>query len=440
MIRISDKFIVFGAAFIIVVVSFYVASKFIRPAPPDHLTIASGSKDGAYMAFAKQYKSALNQQGITATIIETAGSIENINKLKNGEADIAFIQGGLASGSNIGKNSNIENIEALSSVYLEPLWVFIRAESQTTSLLDLKGKSLSIGQKGSGTAAISEKLLHDTGVLSDSTIHNITAAEGIKNIESGASDALFIVSGWKSPTIQKLLHNPKLKLMHFKRADAYTKLYPFLSKVTIPEGVVDISRNIPDSNIDILSPTAMLVANKEFHPALQNLLTHTAFKIHQNKSFLAKDNSFPTLNYIDIPISEEAKRYYEFGPSILQRYLPFWAADMLDRLKVMLIPLLTIMLPIIKIIMPAYEWRIKSRIKRWYKKLREIENKLSKDIDSAERKKIITQLEQINEEIKKSHMPLSHSDALYNLRLHVELVEGKISSATTKETKLKNVA
>ena len=173
----------------------------------------------------------------------------------------------------------------------------------------------------------------------------------------GANDAVFIVGGWKSAIIQSLLHNSNFKLMNFNRADAYTKIYPFLSKVTITEEVVDIAKNVPSNSINIVSPTAILASNKALHPALKNLLTHTAFKIHENTSFLAGIDDFPTLNYIDIPVSEEAQRYYEHGPSILQRYLPFWAADMLDRLKVMLIPLLTILFPIIKIVKPAYEDR-----------------------------------------------------------------------------------
>lgn len=412
----------YGLIAVIIIFSFWFAARFIEPTPPKELTIAAGAVDGDYYRYAQIYQQKLADQGITLNILETAGSMENIKLLEERKADIAFVQSGLATAE------NAEYIETLGGLYYEPIWVFTRGEvNQGKDLQKLKGKKIAIGKPGSGTNAIARQLLALNDMLDNTTLVEISGQAAVDALKSGKVNAATFVAKSSADIIKTLMRDPALKLMSFDRAQGYTGTYPFLSKVTLNEGVIDMARNIPHQNVTLLSPVAQLTAHKDFHGALKTLLISTSIGIHNDATSLSAKGRFPTLDFIDLPIASEASRYFEYGPNVLQRFLPFWLADMISRMVVMLIPLLGVMLPLIKLASPTYRWRTRSKIYKWYKSLKKMEeNATASEADVDE---ILAALAKIDAEVKKTIVPLSYSDELYNLRLHIQMIKDHLHRA-----------
>ena len=357
------------------------------------------------------------RQGIKLNVMQTAGSIENIALLSSGQADVAFVQGGT------GNAAANPLLVSLGSLYFEPLWVFVRADLDVAKLSDLRGLKVAAGSEGSGTWAVAKQLLDINQVPSDApVVQHLASADAVGALMSGDIDAAFFVTSPTSPLVRDLLQQPALKLMNFERAAAYTRQHRYLSAVILHQGVISLSDNIPAHDITLLAPAATLATRETLHPALQTLIVQAASEIHVSGGVFENPGQFPSTRYLDYPLSDDARRYLENGPSFLERYLPFWAAVLADRLKVMLIPLITLMIPRSNILPPAYRWRIRSRIYRWYKDLIRIERATQNTPEGAERQALLDELSAMADDVRDLHVPLSYTDEVYNLRLHIELV------------------
>jgi len=411
----KERLSTIGLPTLLTLLGFVVAYQFVDPAPPSELTLATGQTDGSYYRFGNRYKSFLETHDITLNITTSAGSIENLQRLKDGTVDAAFIQGGIATG----ESSN--ELLFLGSLYYEPLWVFHRSDLDIRQLSQLRGKRIAIGPEGSGTRAVALQLLADNGIKPDG-LSPLTGREAIDALADEKIDALFLVTSASSPLIDHLLHSHGVTLMSFERAEGYTRKHPFLSAIALPEGSIDMAANIPAKKIQLLAPSATLVARSTLHPALQTLLLQAASQTHAGHGLFEDAKAFPSPLYGDLPISEDAARFYKSGPPFLQRYLPFWAATMVDRLKVMLLPLIALLLPLIKVMPPIYRWRIRSRIYQHYKTLTSIDQKIHQSPSEEELQSAIDELKRIEEEVCHIHVPLSYSEELYELRSHLLLV------------------
>lgn len=410
-----------GLPILITLTGFLIAYQFVDPAPPAELTMTTGQRDGSYYHFGNQYSEFLNQHGIQLKVEASAGSLENLERLKSGAADAAFIQGGTITG-----NTNQE-LTFLGSLYFEPLWVFHRSGISLTRLSELRGKRIAIGPEGSGTRAIALQLLHDNSIDAGSAqILPLTGKDAAEAVSKGEVDAIFLVTSAKSQLIEQLFRTHGVQLMSFKRADGYTRKHPFLSTITLPEGTIDMAANIPDRALQLLAPSATLVARSDLHPALQTLLLQAASASHSGNGLFEYAGEFPSPLYGDLPISEDAQRYYKSGPPFLQRFLPFWAATMIDRLKVMLLPLLALLLPLFKVMPPLYRWRVRSRIYQHYRDLSTIDQQIFQDSSEETLRASLESLRSIENEVRHIHVPLSYSEELYELRTHLALVRAQI--------------
>lgn len=413
----KDTLRIAAISILILVAGFVFTYQFVEPAPPREITIASGGTSGAYYAFAKRYHEQLAAQGIKLNVLETAGSIENISLLASGKADVAFVQGGT------GNAEANPDLVSLGSLYFEPLWVFVRKDAPVTKLSDLDGLRISAGAKGSGTWAVAEQLLNVNQITTNGdTIQHLPSPDAARALIDGHIDAAFFVTSPTSPLVRDLLGQADLKLLNFDRAAAYTRQHRYLSAVTLHRGVISLGGDIPPHDMTLLAPAATLAARDDLHPALQTLIVQAASVIHGAGGVFEEPGQFPTTQYLDYPLSSDAERFLENGPSFLERYLPFWAAVLVDRLKVMLIPLITLMIPLAKILPPAYRWRIRSRIYRWYKDLIRIEREALSAATEEARTQLLEELSAMETEVRDLHVPLSYTDEVYNLRLHIEMV------------------
>jgi TRAP transporter TAXI family solute receptor len=422
----KEHFSIFGPAILLVLIGFILTYQFVQPAPPDQIRIASGQKEGAYYLFAQQYQQRLKLENIHLNVINTAGSIENIERLKNGEVQAALIQGGTTS-----TDSTEADLRSLGSLYFEPIWVFHRKELPVARLTDLLSKRIAIGAEGSGTRALALQLLADNDINPSNTplltLSGRTAADALL---SGDIESAFFVASPMSPVVRALLDSDQIQLMSFERADAYTRTHRYLSSVILPEGVINMRRNLPGQKTILLAASANLVVREELHPALKDLLLQAAQKVHEGGGWFEENGQFPSPDYLVYPLSNEAERFYKYGPPFLQRYLPFWAATLVDRLKVMLLPFLALMIPLFKIMPPIYRWRMRSRIYRWYKEVLEIDHLLFReDVDLSKAQTALTRIEY---EVSHIEIPLSYAEELYDLRLHISLIQQKLERLQPK--------
>lgn len=418
----KDSVRIAAISIIVLLAGFAFAYQFVEPAPPREITIATGGTSGAYYAFAKRYHETLVRQGIKLNVLESAGSIENIQLLASGKADVAFVQGGT------GDAQANPDLVSLGSLYFEPLWVFVRADLPVQDLSQLRGLKIAAGAEGSGTWAIAKRLLEANQVPTDTpNISHEPSTDAARALMSGEIDAAFFVTSATSALVSGLLEQPELKLLNFDRAAAYTRQLRYLSAVTLHQGVISLGRNIPAQSMTLLAPAATLAARENLHPALQSLIVQAAREIHGGGGVFEEPGQFPSTRYLDYPLSDDARRTLENGPSFLERYLPFWAAVLVDRLKVMLIPLITLMIPLMKILPPAYRWRIRSRIFRWYKDLIRIEQAAINTADGDERQALLQELSTMANEVRDLQVPLSYTDEVYNLRLHIEMIMRTLS-------------
>jgi TRAP transporter TAXI family solute receptor len=415
------RLITFGSALLLTLIGFAVAWQFVNPAPPHTLVIATGQMDGAYYLFAQHYREQLAQDGIELEIRTTAGSIENIELIKSKKVDQAFVQGGTGSATDAGI------LTSLGSLYYEPLWVFYRGEQTLSRITELQNRRIAIGEPGSGTHAITSMLLGDNFIdPGTDSIQAIGGAAGAQALLEGDIDALFLVAAPAAPLVQNLLHRQDIRLMSFARAGAYTRLHHFLTTVTLPEGVIDLQANIPPRDTVLLAATANLAVRDDFHPALVSLLLQVATVTQATGSLFEQSGSFPNSANLEFPLDDDARRFYKHGPPLLQRYLPFRTASLIDRLKIMLVPLLTLLLPLGKIMPPAYRWRVRKKIYRWYRELQALDTTSSASQSGAALELLLHKLDQLEEDVRKVSVPLSYADELYSLRLHIGLVRDKL--------------
>lgn len=386
------------------------------------IKIATGSKSGMYYQYALEYQRLLKKERVEVVIVPTAGSKEAQKLLHEEKVDMAFIQGGT-----IDKEIS-ENLESLASIYLEPLWIFTKVDQpDITRISQLVGKRISVGLTGSGTEQLAKKLLYVNGINASNTelfpldIHNAQKA-----LAKGEIDVLFSVISPGSQIIKGLLNEKRLHLMNIRRTEAYALHFPFLTHFTVPEGSIDLRNNIPSQDVNLISTVATLAVHKEFPPELIRLLVRVVKHVHKNETLFTTETHFPSTAYLELPINKAAGRYLDNGENWVERTFPYWIAYNIIHFKLLLIPLLTLLLPLFKGVMPFYTWRVRRRIYHWYKDLIEIEGTLL-DLQSFEypvcKKKLEILLEEILEQTK---VPLSYAGELYALKLHVEFVLERI--------------
>lgn len=419
----ADTLKIYGGAFLLVAAAFFFTYQFVQPAPPDTLTIATGRTDGAYYAFAQQFKEELAKEKIELIILETSGSIQNIELLSTNEAQVGFVQSGVVEGA------NYPQLQGLGSLYFEPVWVFVRKGSGIERLNQLDGARVSVGQAGSGTRSVADAILADNR-LSDTSlsIFELSGMDAVNAFRQDKLDVIFSVGSYNAASVQAMLSEPESELLNFRRAPAYAKRLPYLSNMILPEGVVDLQNNIPPQDVALISAAATLVAHNALHPALNDLLLQISKRIFSHATLFSKAGQFPSAAFVDFPISSEAQRFYKSGAPFLQRYLPFWAATLLDRLKVMLVPLLALLIPLVRILPPTYRWSVRKKIYKWYDEIQIIDQSANELATEDNLELCLANLDKIEDEVRIVEVPLGYAYELYVLRQHIDLLARQIGA------------
>lgn len=419
---------VYGAPIAIVVLGLVVAFMFMAPAPPKRITIAGGAAGGAYAATATAYAEHLQKFDIAVDVQETAGSVDNLARVKSGQADVAIVQTGIAG------DTYLSNVRSVGAVFYEPLWVFHRKSVRVDELQDLIGHRVAIGPEGSGVRALATLLLDETGVKAGTfTAVPLAGQAAATALQAGDIDIAVVVSGPTTSWIAALIADPNIELLSMKEAHALSRRHPYLDEVTLYRGVIDLANVLPKQDVTLIAPAAQIVVREDLHPAVQSLLIETALAQNGGGSWLAEAGRFPTPQLTDIPISDEARRYYDNGPSFWRRIFPYSVANFLERAWVLAIPLLTLVIPLIRAAPPLYRWRIRRKIYVWYNDLRELEAAGRAATSAADRTEVRAKLADLQAETSKVEVPVSYTDDLYRLRAHIRFVAEIIDKLAGQE-------
>ncbi len=413
----------FMPAIILTLAGFAIAYLFVDPAPPRQITIAAGPSSGAYYDIGTQYSRVLSRDGVTLTVRETSGSVENLKLLNDPESgvDVIFMQGG------IGADRPSDNLVSLGSIYYEPLWVFHRADLVVKHLGDLRGRRIAVGVDGSGTKVLARQLLALNSVDDgNSRLLSIDETDAVRMLLDGEIDAAFFVVAYRGRGDDRLMLDPDIRLMSFIRGAAYTRRLHFLSLRTFPEGAFNLTYNLPEQDIYLLAPTAQLVARDDFHPALIDLLLNAATEVGSPAGLFERRGDFPAPRYLDYRLSSDAERFYRNGPHLLQRLLPFWLANLVSRMTIMLLPLLALFFPLVKLLPPFYSWRMRSRIYRWYDQLMKIDYEILNEDVHARREDYLSRLDVVEQNVSQISVPLGFSRELYDMRVHIQMLREKL--------------
>jgi TRAP-type uncharacterized transport system substrate-binding protein len=406
----------------------------LDPTPPKQMTLATGQERSDYAEFGARYAKALQRDGIRVVQRGTHGAAENLALLRDPASgvDIAFVQGGAEESG--AADARDEDLVSLGSLFYEPVWLFYREDAAQrllktptlTSLAQLPGWRVSVGTPGSGVPQLMQRLF-EANALDSKTLTLLPREQtpAVVELLDGSLDALVFASAPESLMVQMLLRTPGVKLFDFAQSEAYARRFAFLSPVVLPRGIVDLAADRPGADVHLVAPTAMLVARKDTHPALVQLFVQAAHQVHGGAGWFQRKGDFPNTRNTELPIADEAERFFKDGPPLLQRYLPFWLANLVDRMWVVLISIVAVLIPLSRVVPPLYEFRIRSRIFRWYGQLRAVEGA----IGERPLKELLDELDGIEQRVGQISVPLSYADELYALRSHIGLVRQRLASA-----------
>ena len=411
----------------------------LDPTPPKHVVLATGPEGSAYEAFGKRYAAELKRYGISVALQPSSGSRENLRLLHDVKksVDLAFVQGGSSDAARAldEKEGEVE-LSSLGSLFYEPVWLFYRSEKAKSlnreatlgRLAQMRGWRVNVGARGSGAPGLTTKLLA-ANLLDRDDIRrsNLEETPAVQALLGGEIDALVLVSAPESPMVQMLLQTPGVKLFEFTQAEAYARRYPFISPVLLPRGVADLARDVPPRDEPLIASTTSLVAREGTHPALVQLFVQAAARIHNNAGWIARAGQFPSAAGTEFPLASEAERFYKSGPPFLQRYLPFSLANLIDRMWVALFSIMVVLIPLSRVVPPLYVFRVRSRIFRWYRKLRQIEDASAKKTTPS--MELLAELDKVDAKASRIVVPLAYTDELYSLRQHIDLVRERLKSA-----------
>jgi hypothetical protein len=405
----------------------------VRSAPPRKLVLTSGPDGSSFRRWADNYQKRLAKEGITLEILPSAGSLDNLQRLQAADSrvDIGFAPGGLV------KDADFSNIVSLGSIAYQPLFIFYRGEAPIERLAELAGRRIAIGAEGSGTRALAKTLLAANGITgAPTTFVDLDSEAAASALLDGKLDAVFLM-GDSAPmqSLRTLVRSRDIRLFNFHQADAYVRRFPYLTRIVLPEGSIDLGKNLPADDVILIGPTVELVARQDINPAISDLLLDIAQEVHGRASILQKRGEFPAPLAHEFKLSDDAARYYKSGKSILYRKIHnFWLASLLNRLFVAIVPLIIVLVPIFRVLPIVYRFRIRLRIFRCYRPLLRIEREAFGAGAGGRIPELLRRLDAIEHDVDQLRVPASFADQFYELRQHVAFARRRLESAAAATT------
>ncbi|HXX07306.1 MAG TPA: TAXI family TRAP transporter solute-binding subunit [Pseudolabrys sp.] len=393
------------------------------PVPPSRIPIATSPKDEHYHILGARYQGIMAASEVKVELRETGGAKENLRLLNDPDSgiQIGFMQGGIS-------NSRLApDLMSLGRIDHQIFWLFSIGD-ELTDLSQLKGKRIGLGAEDSGDRAVCEKILAVAGINYDNTTLVSVAPETvINNLDAGAINAVFRNFTPESPVLDALLRDSRFHLMNFTEAEALTRIFPYLVRVVLPRGAIDLQRKLPVLDTSLIATTNFLVVRKEVHPAIVDLLAHAMSQVHGMPGLFQKAGEFPTETDPEFPMSQGARDFYKNGPSFLNYYLPFWLTSYAQRVIAVLVAVIAIVVPVFNYAPKIFLWFIHDRVRRLYRRLRVVDRVLLSEPGTSDMKTLHIELESIARAA--NIVPMRSSDLFFELKSHVDRTRSNLASA-----------
>ena len=405
----------------------WLGMAYLIPAPPSQITIATSPIGEHYHILGTRYQRILSGTDIKVDLRPTDGAKENLRLLNdaNSGIHIGFMQGGIS-------NSRLApDLISLGRLDHQIFWLFYPTGETITDLTQLRGKRIGLGAEGSGDRIVCEKILAVAGITYDNTtLVTVPSEHVINNLDSGGIDASFRTFSPDSPILDALLRGPQYRLMNFSEAEALTRIFPYLVRLVLPRGAIDLQRKLPIADTTLVATTNALMVRKGVHPAIVDLLAIAISQAHSSPGLFHKVGEFPSETDPEYPMSQGARDFYKNGPSFLNWYLPFWMTNYAQRVIAVLVAVIAIVVPVFNYVPKLFLWFIHDRVRRLYRRLRIVDSALLAGVGASELKALRTELESI---VRAANIvPMRSSELFFELKSHIDRTRGNFASAEAR--------
>jgi hypothetical protein len=359
MIRFRSHLIIVIAS-ACVIAALYLTYRLVDPLPPRHFKIAAGMQGSGYDDFARRYAVVLARQGVKLEIVNSAGAIENLDLARDPRSGV---QAALTS-FGITQPSDVDALYSLGGIFDSAIFIVYRSPEHLATFAQFRGKRLAIGMPGTALRSLILEILYATDALDANTVLlNLDYTDAIESLIAGKIDVAFFPQ-LDRDYLQRALNAPGVRLMDVTQAEAIAKTIPGLKHVVLWRGLIDLRRDVPNSNIDLLASRNRLLVRKDLHPALQYLLLEAMREVHWPPGLFNSPGEYPAEQPNDFPLSPTAQAFYRSGPTLWQRYTAFWLSSLLNRIAFFIIPVIVMLIPVVGSVLSFYRWLHIRRIGR----------------------------------------------------------------------------
>lgn len=424
----TQRYLVIASIAVVVVttVAVWLTFALLRPTPSRFVAMAIDPEGNFSADVAKRYRELLAKDGIDLRLVPSAGAVESVALLQDPKSGVsaAIIPSGITN------QHNSPDLISLGTLYFEPLWGFSHGRVLGKHE-DLQGLRISIGPDRSATHALSSEFLARVGIINQKSadLLSLTPQDTARKLLTGEIDGAILMDAWETPLVRELLAAKDVQLDGVSRADAFVALYPFLNKLTLPAGVADLKENRPPKDVTLLATKASLVVREDLHPAIQYRLLEAATQVHSGSGLFHTAGQFPAPESIDLPLGTHARQFYKTGPPFLQRHLPFWLAVLVQQLLVLLIPVLGVVYPVFRLSPAVYGWLQNRRIYKLYSELILLEEEMASANSPKKDEDFTKRLDHLDQRASRLSLPISYRPLLYALRMHIDVVRGRIQKS-----------
>jgi TRAP-type uncharacterized transport system substrate-binding protein len=395
------------------------------PAPPSKVVMATAFKGASFEYYGRQYREIFARAHVELELRETAGAVENLKLLQDPSSgvQIAFVTGGLSD------SKHTPGVLSLGTVYDQPFWIFYPANRPLNQLTQLKGKRIAVGPEGSATRHTAEQILGKGGVNSQTATFLPFAGEAAdKALQEGQADAVWIIGVPEATAVQSFLRNPNVRPMSFPFSEALTRIFPDLSRMTLPQGTIDIEQLIPADDVQLIGTKSKVLIRSDLHPEIVQLLLQTMKEVHGGADIFHRSGEYPNASDSEYTVAPTAIEFYKNGPSFTQRHLPMWLSTHVQRAIAVLVTGIAIGVPLLHFLPQSYNWMTRRRLFYWYAELRALEASFDAVTNHKHLLDKQAEIERIEDALGKIYFPLTFADQVYNLRNHIDLVRRKLAS------------
>lgn len=249
---------------------------------------------------------------------------------------------------------------------------------------------------------------------------------------AGEIDVAIFPSQLDTGLFRRALAAPDVRLMNVAQAEATAKTVPGIKHLVLWQGLIDLTRDIPDADVNLLASGNSLLVRKDLHPALQYLLLEAIREVHSAPGPFNRLGEFPAEQPNDLPLSPAAQSFYRSGPTFWQRYTSFWLTSLVDRILFFVVPVVVALIPVIGFASRLYRWLAVRRIVRLHRALGGLERELAQSEDKAQLAQHQTRFSEIESAVRKLKVAPPFEVDLHQLRIHLRMVQDHIGRTASQ--------